>query len=134
MIITPIKTHKITTKDNDILTVLDTHIKKLQDKTIVVITSKIISLSQGNVVPIKGTDKDKLIAKEADAYIPREENKYHYTLTIKNNILIPAAGIDKSNTKGNYVLWPKNPQECKHQLLSLEKKTTSNSAIISSVS
>lgn len=37
--------------------------------------------------------------------------KYNITISIKNNLLIPTAGIDESNGDGYYILWPKNPQK-----------------------
>ncbi len=36
--------------------------------------------------------------------------------TIKNNIFIPAAGIDESNADGYYILWPKDVQATAKQL------------------
>jgi len=37
-------------------------------------------------------------------------------LTIKGNTLIPAAGIDASNSAGQYVLWPNDPQASANQI------------------
>ena len=37
-------------------------------------------------------------------------------MTLKNNILIPNAGIDESNGSGNYILWPANPQRSANQI------------------
>ena len=35
--------------------------------------------------------------------------RYHMTLTIKQGMLIPTAGIDESNGDGYYILWPRDP-------------------------
>ncbi|HVT00675.1 MAG TPA: coenzyme F420-0:L-glutamate ligase [Patescibacteria group bacterium] len=106
MNIRAIKTHKITDKDKNLLEVLDKYITELSENSVVVVTSKIVSICEGNFVPMEGNSKDELIKKEADLYLPREENKYNLFLTIKNNVLAVSAGIDESNTDGNYVLWP----------------------------
>lgn len=56
-------------------------------------------------------DKDALVKQEADYYLPKEDNKYGFFLTIKYDIMIASAGIDESNGNGYYVLWPQNPQK-----------------------
>ena len=43
-------------------------------------------------------------------------------LTMKNNILIPTAGIDESNGKGYYILWPKNPYQSAERIYNLIKE------------
>lgn len=77
---------------------------KLSEKSIVVITSKIVALSQRRVVKPSQTDWDKLIKKESDWAIP---TKYCY-LTLKEGVIAPNAGIDKSNAAGQWILWPKD--------------------------
>jgi putative folate metabolism gamma-glutamate ligase len=112
MKIKTIKTHKITYRDKDILSIIDKYINKLPDNSIMAVTSKIISICEGSVIKIdKKTNKDKLIKQEADRYIPKEKSKYGFYLTLKNNVLIPSSGIDESNGDGYYILWPRNPQK-----------------------
>ncbi len=108
MKITPIKTKPIVVGDH-LLEILNKSISFLSDKSVVAITSKIVSICEGNVVKIGKKDKEVLIKNQADYYLP-VRNKYNFHLSIKNNILIPSAGIDESNGNGYYVLWPKNPQ------------------------
>lgn len=110
MIVTPIKTHKITTEDNDLFAILDKYLPELKEKSVVAITSKIISFTQGRIVS-SSVDKQKLIEKESDYFLPRTSSKYNVQFTIKNNILTANAGIDESNADGQFVLWPENPQE-----------------------
>ena len=43
--------------------------------------------------------------------LPSKNALFDITLTIKNNILIPTAGIDESNGDGYYILWPSDPQK-----------------------
>lgn len=110
MNIKAIKTHKITKKDSDLFAVLDKYITELSEESIVAVTSKIVAICEGRIIPVLKTDKDELIKQEADLYLPREENQYNLFLTIKNNLLAVSAGIDESNADGNYVLWPADPQ------------------------
>ena len=111
-----IKTHRITTKDQNVLAILDAYLPTLHDGTILAITSKIIAICQGRVVPIGTVDKHTLIAQEAEYFLPPDLNKYHMTLTIKHGLLIPTAGIDESNGDGFYVLWPQAPQQTANEV------------------
>ncbi len=122
MIIKAIKTHKITSDDQDLLAILDKYIVELAEGSIIIVTSKIVSICEGNFVPVEGSNKDKLIKQEADLYLPKEENKYNLFLTIKNNLLAVSAGIDESNSNGNYIFWPKNPQETANKIREHLKK------------
>lgn len=112
MIVSAYKTHKITEEDTDILVVLDRYLpKKIEENSVVAITSKIIAITEGKTLPIEKTDKDELVKQEADLYIPREDNQYNVYLTIKDNILGVTAGIDESNANNHYILWPSDPQK-----------------------
>jgi len=125
MQITPIKTRKINPPQDDLYKILDKYCPKLKEGNILLITSKILAIHQGLCIPVKDVkDKDKLTEKEADVSIPRKECPGEYAiLTIKNNTLIPSAGIDESNANGYYILWPKNPEkEAKKICLYLKKK------------
>jgi putative folate metabolism gamma-glutamate ligase len=104
-----IRTHKVTPHE-DLFALLDRYLPPLTDGTVVAITSKIVALCQGRVVPSQGTDKQRLIEQTADYWLPPTENRYHVTLTIKENLLIPSAGIDESNSQDHLVLWPEDAQ------------------------
>lgn len=93
----------------DFFEFLITHLKdRLKNKSILAITSKIVSLSENRRVSKSSVDKHKLIQKEADTYLG--EIGYGVHLTIKQGMLIPSAGIDESNAEGDfYILYPKNP-------------------------
>lgn len=111
MNIRSIKTKKVEVGDN-LFTLLDTYLPVVTEKSILAITSKIVSICEGNIIPItEEIDKKELVYKEADYYLPKEKNKYGIILTIKNNMLAPTAGIDESNSNGFYILWPKDPQK-----------------------
>ena len=106
MNIQTIKTHAIEPKES-LFDVLNQYITELSENTIIAITSKIISLCQGQVV-LKQEVKSKyeLIKQQADAFLEEEHPPYNVHLTIAQNILIPSAGIDESNGNGLYILYP----------------------------
>lgn len=111
MIVKAIKTRKfLPPKDN--LGDLLSEIKSLEDKCIVAITSKVVSISEGRCIPIRDVkNKDELAIKESDKYIPRNLAPHGLVLhTIKNNMFVASSGIDESNGAGYFILWPKDPQ------------------------
>lgn len=113
MIVKSYKTHKIKAGD-DLFKILDKYLPLLEEKTVVAITSKIISIAQGDVVKNDGTvDKNELIKKEADYYIesnvPTPYGKIF--LTRKDGHIVFSSGIDESNADGNFILWPRNLQQ-----------------------
>ena len=112
MNITPIKTHKITKKDTNIKDILDTYITSLFERSVVVVTSKIVSICEGRIYKkISDKQKDEYVKQEAEYYLPREFNQYGFLISINHNIMVASAGVDESNGNGYYVLWPKNPQK-----------------------
>ncbi len=118
MIIKPIKTRIIVPPKDDLLDAIISPLKSLQEKSIIVITSKVVSIWQGRCLPIEQyPDMDKLIAQEADAYLPREAVPGAWVMqTLKHNLLIPSAGIDQSNANDHYILWPRNPKRTAKEL------------------
>lgn len=116
MKIKTVKTGKISKDCLGIEKILDLYLKKLKEKSVVVITSKVISICEGAILEKDGIGKKELIWQEADFYIPHQKNKYGMTLTVKNNFLVPTAGIDESNADGNYIFWPRNPQKSANKI------------------
>jgi len=113
MQITPVKTHKVTDSDHDILALVDRYILHLPENSILVVTSKIVAITEGRIQKINSKtaeeDKEKLVKEESEMYIDKNENQYGFYLTITQNLLIPTAGIDESNGNGFYILWPQDP-------------------------
>jgi F420-0:gamma-glutamyl ligase len=102
----PIKTRIVHPPKDEIWDILDS--LELRDGDIVFITSKILGIHQGRCVRSGTTSKEELIAREATRWLPYENRGgFHVNLTITDNILIPAAGIDESNADGHYIMWPK---------------------------
>lgn len=80
----------------------------IQERSILAITSKIVSLSEKRTTPRDNTDKKTLIRREADSYLG--EIGHGVSLTIKNGLLLAGAGIDESNSEnGDYILYPQDP-------------------------
>ena len=80
----------------------------LQEESILAVTSKVVSLSENRILEKSKVDKKELIKKEADHYLG--EIGWGCHLTIKEGLMIPSAGVDESNTEGDYyILYPTNP-------------------------
>lgn len=118
MLITPTKTHKITSEDTNLFELLDKYVHDVQEKSILAITSKIVAITEGRSIPVQDSDKDELIEQESQFYLPRNTNPYNVSLTITRNTLVASAGIDESNADGNYILWPKDPQKTANEVRS----------------
>ena len=106
--VVPIKT-RIFRKDESLV---DFIVSSLQKKSIegkiLAITTKVVSLSENRLVRREEISKTDLVKQEADHYLGQVFESCH--LTIKENLLIPSAGIDESNSEtGDYLLYPHNP-------------------------
>ena len=116
MRITAHRTSVISASSETLIQILISNLPSIGEGSVLAITSKIVALSEGRTLPIEDIDKAALIKQESDFYLPAQTSKYGITLTIKNGILIPTAGIDKSNALNQYVLWPSNSQEAANKV------------------
>ena len=95
MLVKAIKTRPLLPPQDDLLSVLQKSFLKFEpkEKSIIVITSKVISIWEGRCIKISEVkDKDELVRQEADLYLKKDmSQKFPVMLTIKNNILIPAS-------------------------------------------
>ncbi len=81
------------------------YIVVLPEKSVLVVTSKIVSLSENRTVKYKNENqKIELIKKESNFAL---KTKYTW-LTIKDGMVMASAGIDASNAKGKLILLPKD--------------------------
>lgn len=121
MLVEGLKSKLITERDS-ILEVITGSLKRarLQNGDLLVVSSKVLALTQGRVRKINTQkDFDKLVAAESDKII----GKSQVTLTLKEGIFIPWAGIDRSNIKKGYaVLWPEKPFKAAEQICKALKK------------
>ena len=112
MQIKPIKT-RIFCENENLLEFILKYLKKIPKKnleqSVLVITSKIVALSEGRTMKIDFSidhDKfrEKIIKSESDFML---RTKYTW-LTIKDGMVMSSAGIDESNADGKIILLPKN--------------------------
>lgn len=122
-----------------ILQMLKKNRVRLKNGDILVVASKIISLSQNRIVQIIKKFRDSppavtkasklqyvnlqsLVKKEADKVIGRVSKDLF--LTVKDGVLIPNAGIDISNVPHGFaVCWPQKPFAVARELWTSFKKT-----------
>ena len=110
---------RIFQENEDLISFILKYVKKLPEKSILVITSKIVSLSEGRTVAYKNKrQKVALIKNESDFALKTK----HTWLTIKNNVVMASAGIDESNAAGKIVLLPKNSFRTAHSIRKELKK------------
>jgi len=110
MLISAIRTPIITPGHKTLLQILDESLEIMPDKSVLAITSKIVSICEGRVVPLEQANEEELIIQESDLYLPASLSRYGHHFTVTSNTLVGVAGIDKSNAAGHYVLWPADPQ------------------------
>jgi coenzyme F420-0:L-glutamate ligase len=108
MQIKAIKT-RVFRENEDLLKFILQYVKRLPEKSVLVITSKIVALSEGRTTEIDlsisyDAMREKIIKAESD-YMLR--TKYTW-LTIKDGTVMSSAGIDESNADGKIILLPKN--------------------------
>jgi F420-0:gamma-glutamyl ligase len=122
MKVRPIKTRLIKKGEKDFAFFLKMSLKRLPENSIVVVTSKIVSFFEGNLLPKDGRLKDELIPGEADYYLPRQESLHHTAISIRESAFISSGGIDESNADGHYVLLPRDVQKSANVLRRLLQK------------
>ncbi len=106
----PVPTRRITTADHDLFSIFDAYLPPFSEGDLLAVSSKIIAICEGRTTPLASVDKAALIEAESTWFLPKAVSRYQVYLTIKANALMPYAGIDESNSDGNYVLWPADPQ------------------------
>lgn len=104
MLIKPIRT-RIFKEGDLIIDFICENIKSIKEETILVVTSKIVALSQGRVRSIKNKHTREEIIKSESQWAMR--TKYTW-LTIKDNMVMSSAGIDESNADGKIILLPQD--------------------------
>lgn len=123
MLITSYKTKLVNSSDS-ILEVIKNAIPDVSERSIVVVSSKIVATCEGRFVPknsqldtqAQRAAKHELVKREADLYTDPHSSKYDLMLTIKDNWMFVNAGIDESNAQDQYLLWPKNPQAAANEI------------------
>jgi F420-0:gamma-glutamyl ligase len=101
MQVRPVRT-RVYKEGENLETFIAEHLSGVPNGSILTVTSKIVALSEGRTADI--SEKQRLIASESDY---AKETKY-VTLTIKDGMVMPNAGIDDSNADGKIILLPKD--------------------------
>jgi dihydrofolate synthase / folylpolyglutamate synthase len=114
--INAIKTRLVHANECSMEMLLEESLPQLEERSIVAVSSKVVALCEGRVVPKSTVTKEDLIKRESEFYTPDSFNKYGFNFTILNNTFIPSAGIDESNGDGYFVLWPENPQQAANEI------------------
>lgn len=112
----PLKTRVMCPPKDDLYAVLDEYLQELQERDVLVVTSKIVAIHQGRCVPITAdTDKQALIEQESDAYLPAAEPGF-WNLSVKVGALLLSAGIDESNADNHFILLPEHPSKMAQEI------------------
>ncbi len=122
MIAQAIKTRKVTASACTIFDILDESLESLHERSVLVVTSKVVSLCEGRILPVESTDLPALVQREAEWFMPDADAQHGYTFTIAHNMLTPNSGVDESNSDGVYTLWPADPWASASAIRSYLKK------------
>lgn len=95
---------------------IDRFLPTLSERSVVAITSKVVSVCEGRVVPQNSISKKELIEREADRILATPTKEHDIVLTYKHRLLIPSAGIDESNGNGCYILYPQDPFQSAYRI------------------
>jgi len=102
----PVVTRILRPPVDDLLAVMAESLPALFEGDIVVVSSKVVAIDEGRCLPVVGTDKEALIATEAQLVIPR--TNYKRPLIVSRHAFVSGAGIDESNGNGYYILLPED--------------------------
>jgi F420-0:gamma-glutamyl ligase len=112
MIIAPIKT-RVFNESEALLPFIARYIKKIPERSVLVVTSKIVALSEKRTAVITSArTKPTLIRKESEVAL---RTKYVW-LTVKDGMMMASAGIDESNANGKLILLPRDSFKAAHLL------------------
>ncbi len=104
MNVVPVKT-RIFKEGDDLLAFIRKYVKTLPERSLLVVTSKIVALAEGRSAIAKTErEKGRLIKQESEWAM---RTKYVW-LTIRDRMVMASAGIDESNGNGKLILLPKD--------------------------
>ncbi|HZX75042.1 MAG TPA: coenzyme F420-0:L-glutamate ligase, partial [Cyclobacteriaceae bacterium] len=96
---------KLFHEGDNLVSFITKEIKKIPEGSILVVTSKIVALSEKRTAIIKDEKtREEIIKKESDFAM---RTKYTW-LTIKDGMVLASAGVDESNANGKIILLPKD--------------------------
>lgn len=104
MNVTPIKT-RIFKEGEGLLAFISEHVRKIPERSILVVTSKIVALSERRTEPHTNERRKIALIKRESQFAMK--TKYVW-LTVKDNLVMATAGIDESNGNGKLILLPRD--------------------------
>ncbi len=96
---------RIFRENEDLLSFILKCVKKLPERSIVVVTSKIVALSEGRTAVLKNKKQKIDLIKKESTFAVKTPLAW---LTIKDGTILASAGIDESNANGKLILLPKD--------------------------
>lgn len=118
MLVTSVRT-AVFKENEDLPSFVRRHVPELEEKDVLVVSSKLVCLWKGLAVPYAGKrQKENLIRRESDAAL---KTKLAW-LTIKSGMVMTNAGIDESNADGKLLLLPQDLYACARELRAALKK------------
>lgn len=125
MQVIPIKVDLLVPPKDDLFAKIRKSRLALREGDVVVVSSKVVSLHEGNTVARNSVkSREALAIEDADLYLPRATaGKWRRLFTMRGGVFIGGSGIDESNGDGHYILWPKDPMRSATRLLSFFKTT-----------
>lgn len=102
----------------DLTRFLIDQLPRLKEKDVLIVTSKIVALSQSLVVPLDKKSKSFWIKKESDLAV---KTKWAY-LTKRGADWLINSGVDESNARGRLILLPRKPFDLAWQIRLVLKK------------
>ena len=104
MQVKPIKTRIFKEKEN-LASFVCKYVRRIPEKSVLVVTSKIVALSEGRTAAVLDEKhKESIIKQESNFAI---KTKFAW-LTLKDGMILASAGVDESNANGKLVLLPKD--------------------------
>lgn len=119
----PIRVRTLRAPKDDLFAALRAAKPKLREGDIIAISSKVVSIHEGRTVPVAGTDKERLVEREAEWLLRVRDGNHRSRFTIAKGAMAGAAGIDESNGNGHYVLYPEDPFQSARRLRAWLMKT-----------
>jgi len=122
MQVLPIRTRVLRAPQDSLSEVLETAKLNLKEGDILAVSSKVVSIDEGNTVSVGSIEKRSLVKQEAEYYKEFPNNVHRTIFTLNKGSLAGSSGIDESNGNGYYILYPKDPFKSAKRLRTLLRK------------
>lgn len=124
MHVTAIRTRRIHPPKDDLLDALATSIASIRERTILAVSSKVVSIWQGRCISADSSmttsvQRALLAKQEADRF-HEPNNMYPHSrlFTLYEGVLMSNAGVDQSNADGYFILLPQDADGVAEQIRS----------------